>query len=616
MKKLIALLIVIFSIQLCFADDTIELEQIVITPYKTAVGTSLSPASTDVLFADELNDEGVFTLTDALEDISSVSYATTGGLDGVTGVSIRGANPHHTQVLLDNIKLYDPMVTSNYFYAYNYMSLDNLQRIEVAKGPYSSLYGSDSIGGTIHLLTKKGEGRPSFSYTQEFGSYQTAREKLSSGGRIGKLSYSTSVSRTDVNAFYSTRYKEGNGETDPFHNLNSSLRLDYQATDSVNVGIITDYTYAKYEYDGDSGWPLYLPADDDDNFAYFYQGVGGFNFDHQLTDSFSHKGTLGYTRTYRKNWESEGNDSWYNGKTYQAKWQGNYQPCDWDQIIFGFDYMRERGESRFFSTFFNAVSPKTTANTKGWYIENILTPLDNLFIAGSYRVEDHSIFSGHNTFSVSGSYLIEPTNTKIKGSYGEGFKAPSLYQLFDTFWGNRNLNPEESQSYEVGFEQNIWDNLSFGSTFFHTRVSNLIEWMPAGYTNTGAARIHGVENFIEYLFNEVTSLKVSYTHMNAQRLSDGMRLSRRPNNKVVCQFKTAVGKLDIFADLSYVGNRVDGANILKPYILANAALNYSATEKIDIFLRFENILNERYELVDGYQTPKFSAYLGAKITFP
>ena len=616
MKRITIFFIVIFSVQVCFANDSIELDQLVITPYKTAVGTSLSPASTDMLFVDELNSEGIFTLTDSIENISSVNYATTGGLGGVTGVSIRGANPHHTQVLLDDIKLFDPMVTSNYFYAYNYMSLDNLERIEVAKGPYSSLYGSGSIGGTIHLITKKGEGKPSFSYTQELGSYQTAREKLSSQGQIGKLSYSTSVSRADVDAFYSTRYKEGNGERDPFHNLNSSLRLDYQATDSLEVGMLADYTYAKFEYDGDSGWPLYLPADDNDNHAHFYQGIGGFNYNHRVSDVFTHHGTIAYTRTYRKNWESLGNDSWYDGNTYQAKWQGNYQPCDWNQVVFGFDYLREQGESRFYSTFWNAVSPKTAVNTKGWYIENIFTPLDNLFIAGSYRVEDHSIFSGHNTFSVSGSYLIEQTNTKIKGSYGEGFKAPSLYQLFDTFWGNRNLNPEESRSYEAGFEQNIWNNLNFGSTFFHTRVSNLIQWMPTGYMNTGAARLKGVESFVEYLFNESTSLKVSYTHMEAQRLSDGMRLARRPNNKVVCQFKTTVGKLDIFTDISYVGNRVDGPNVLKPYVLANAALNYSVNDKFNVFLRFENILNERYELVDGYQTPKFSAYLGAKIEFP
>lgn len=616
MKKLIAFIAVMFLTGFCLAYDVIELEPIVITPYKVAVSSSINPSSTDVLDVEKLNKKGVFGLTKSLSELSSVAHATTGGLGGVTGVSIRGANPHHTQVLIDDIKLYDPIVTSAYFYAYNYMSLDNLQRIEVSKGPFSPLYGSDSIGGTIQLITKKGEGKPKFSYTQEFGSYQTAREKLSSDGQVGKLAYSVSISRADVNMFYSTRYKEGNDETDPYQNLNSSVRLDYSLTDNTTIGLLADYTYAKYEYDGDSGWPLYMPADDDDNYAYFYQGVGAIKFDQQLTDSFSHKARLGYTRTYRKNWESRGNDSWYNGKTYQAKWQGNYQPCSWDQIVFGFDYLRELGESRFFSTFWNAASPKTIANTKGYYIENILTPIENLFIAGAYRIEDHSIYNRHNTFSVSGSYLIEQTNTKIKASYGEGFKAPSLFQLFDTFWGNRNLNPEESESYEAGFEQELFDSFRFGSTFFHTRMSNLIDWTPTGYVNSGAARMQGIESFIEYMFNENTSLKVSHTHMEAERLFDKMRLLRRPNNKVVCQFKTTLDKLSIFADISYVGNRVDTTTILKPYVLANAAFNYQANDNVEVFLRFENILNERYELVDSYQTPKFSWYLGAKITFP
>jgi vitamin B12 transporter len=590
--------------------ERVALERIVVTPYKMDVSASLDPSSTDVILAEEISNQGVLSLTDAIKDIPSLSYATAGGWGGETGVFIRGANSSHTQVLLDGIKLYDPIVTSAYFYGYNYMSLDNIERIEVSKGPYSSLYGSDSIGGTINLITRKGRGKPTFSYIQEIGSYQSNLEMLSSQGEIDKLAYSFSATRHQVNDFYAAQFKGINYEQDPYHNFNSSLRLDYTLTDAIDIGLTADYTYANYEYDATSWTPPYLPTDDDDNYAYFYQGAVGTNLSQEITDLFSHNIVLGYTRTYRKGRESLTSDNWYNGKTYQSKWQGTYQLFDSDKLIFGFDYLRECGEGYWAPT----IDPKRTANTKGYYIENIFTPLDNLFFAASYRLDDHSSFNHHNTYSISGSYKVSETNTKIKGSFGEGFKAPSLYQLYSAY-GDANLIPEDSESYELGFEQQLWEGLAFGSTYFHTHLSNLIEYVYPKYTNTGKARIYGIESFVEFPINDVTSLTLSYTHMDTKKLADDTRLTRRPDNKATCKLKSSLGKLGIVVDLSYVGNRIDGSEKLKSYILSDLSFNYIMNDNQEMFLRFENILDKDYELVDGYQTPEFCWYLGVELSF-
>jgi vitamin B12 transporter len=629
--KVFALLFsfLVFSFNFCLADNSslgggnqqgeaIRLEPIVVTPYKVAISSFQSPASVEEISVEEAESKGISGLADSLKNIPSVNYSITGGLGGISGISIRGAETRHTQVMYDEIKLYDPIVTSSYFYAYNYMSLDNLEKIEVAKGPYSSLYGSDSIGGTIRLLPRKGKGKPTASFTQEIGSYQTYREKLSLQGEVNKLNYSLAVSRKDVNDFYAAKYKDGNYETDPFHNFNAALRLDYSLTDNLEIGLISDYTYAKYEYDASGG------ADDNDNYAYFHQGIGGVSLKHQLSDIFSHKINFGYTKTYRKGWEDENTHNWYEGKTYQAKWQGDYQVCDFNKIIFGFDYLREAGESRYDSIFGTTLTPKQTANTKGYYIQNIFTPLDNLFFSASFRLEDHSQFDTHNTFNISGSYIFKPTNTKIKASFGEGFKAPSIYQLYDGSSDNSNLNPEESESYDLGFEQKVGDLLIVGSTYFHTHIKNLIEWTPdfpgawtGEYDNIGKARIWGLENFLKYNFNDNTNLKLSYTYMDTEDKSDGSRLLRRPDNKVTLGFDTLIKKLNISSEISYVGNRIDypGTVKLKSYILGNISFNYQVNDNLNTFLRFENILDDDYELVEGYQTPEFSWYLGAKYTF-
>ena len=615
-------LLVGFCFSFVFAqEDEVVLDKIIVTAYKNGVSSRISPASSDVISVNEATAEGKFTVTDAIENISSINYATSGGIAGGTAVYIRGAGSQDTQVLLEGIKLYDPIVTSGYFYGYDYMSLDNLKSIEVLKGPYSSLYGSGSIGGTISLITEKGKGKPKLSYLQEFGSYDTYREKLYLKGSLDKLAYSFSLSKVDINSFYSTRYKAGNHERDPYHNFGSSFRLDYDFTDFLSATILSNYTYAKYEYDGSSYNPPYGPVDDNDNWGQFYQNVGGLIINHKLFDKFSQKFTFGYTRTDRNSWEDSSTDSWYMGKTYQLKWEGKYDFCNWDSLTFGFDHLKEIGESWYKGMYGISITPKTEAATSGYYFQNTLTPMKNLFIAASYRLEDHSAFHYHSTYSIAGSYIFESTNTKIKGSYGTGFKAPSLYQLYSTedygsgAIGNPDLNPEESNSYEIGVEQNLFSGLKFGITYFDTQLSNLIDF-DSKYINAGEAKIFGLENFINYDFNSDNNIKLAYTYMDARNKDTKARLLRRADNKISCQGNILFfDKLKISPEISFVGNRIDGSNKLKAYVLANLSMNYKLNNNLEFFSRAENILNYDYQLVSGYETPKLSFYGGCKLSF-
>jgi len=612
-KVLAVACVMALSLSWVWADEPeIDLDKIVVTPYKTSVEIDDSPASVDVISASSALSNGKYNLTDTLKDLSSLDYATSGGIAGETSFFIRGANPEHTQVLMDGIKLYDPISTAGYFYAYNYMGLDELDKIEVSKGPYSTLYGSGSIGGTINMVTKKGTGKPKFSYTQELGSYNTFREKISSDGAFEKAAYSFSLTKSDINSFYSARYKNGNHERDPYHDFSGLGRLDYAITDSLDLNAVLDYTYAKYEYDGSSWTPPYLPTDDDFNHAKFYQGIGYITGKHKLSENFSHKLTFGYTRTKRLSWESDSGDSWYDGKTYQGKWEGDYNLTSWDTLTFGYDYLKEIGEGFGWST----REPKKHADTSGGYLQNIIQIKDALFISASYRIEDHSKFGETDTYSISGSYRFKPTNTKIKASYGKGFKAPSLYQLYSSY-GDPNLTPEISKSYEVGVEQKC-GIFKLESTYFNTKLSNLVDYDSASwkYINSGKAHIDGIENSLTAEFNENLNAKISYTYMDARKNSDDSRLLRRPKNKISCNLNAKIwNKLEFIPEVSYVGDRIDSSAKLKSYILLNLTTRYKLNEHVKTFLRFENILNKDYQLISGYETPKFSGYAGLTLDF-
>ncbi|MFA5311191.1 MAG: TonB-dependent receptor [Candidatus Omnitrophota bacterium] len=589
------------------------MEKIVVTPYFTTISAKENPSATAVINVEDKESIGKFGFIDAIKGSQGVDYAVTGGLGGESAVFIRGADSYHTQLMLDGIRIYDPVNTQGYFASYNYLSLDNLDKIEISRGPFSSLYGSQSIGGSINMITRKGSGKPTFSYLQEFGSYDTYREKIASQGRLGKLAYSLGVSRVDVRSFYSAKYKNGNHERDPFGNTNTSLRIDYELNDNFEVGISHRYSYAKYNYDG--GWSV--PLDDFDNTARSHQNIGSFYLNNRINDFLSHKFTYGVVDVQRKGWEGDC-DYWYRGKSNQYKYILDYKPIKFYNALIGYEYIGDRGES-YWSGY--DKDPKHRANSKGVFLQNILRPIDNLFVSFIIREENHSTFGNNTTYGVSASYLVVPTKTKLKASAGTGFRAPSLYELFSADSGNRKLNPEESKSFDIGFEQSIFeDSFSFGVTFFRNNIQNKIDWKSTGlytgeYDNVGEAKIYGVENFAEYKFNDIITLKLTYDYLYTQNESNKSRLARRPENKISLFLISEIGRLIIAPEVFYVGNRIDGSNKLKSYVLVNLGLNYKISDNCEIFGRVENILNYDYQIVYGYETPKASVYGGIKLSF-
>jgi vitamin B12 transporter len=615
-KVLIISIFVVGFIRVAAADEDVELEKIIVTPYLYGVSAEENPSATDVINVGEDESIGKLDFISAIKGTQGVDYAITGGLGGISSVYIRGADAYDTQLMLDGIRVYDPINTQGYFAYYNYLSLDNLDKVEISRGPFSSLYGSQSIGGSINMITHKGSGKPTFSYLQEFGSYNTYREKIDTQGKLGKLAYSFGASRVDVRSFYEAKFKNGNHERDPFGDTNTSLRLDYEITDNLNVGVSQRYTYAKYDYD--NGWSA-PPSDDLVNTGKFQQNIGSFYLNNKITSYLSQKFTYGVVDIQRRGRES-GGDYWYRGKSNQFKYALDYKPVLFYNAVIGYDYTGDTGE------YYNYGSePKHRANSKGVYLENILRPIDNLFVSFIVRGENHSTAGEHATYGLSSSYFIELTKTKIKASLGTGFRSPSLYELFGTYGGKRDLSPEKSKSGEVGFEQWFLDKkLSFGSTFFNTRIKDMIEYTSTGYytgeySNVGKAKIYGVENFIEYKFSDLTSLKLTYDYLHAQNEANDTRLLRRPKNKIGLVLNTMLGKFKIAPEVYYVGNRIDASSSvnykLKSYILANIGVNYKVNNNLEIFGRVENILDYNYQLVYGYETPRASVYAGAKLSF-
>jgi len=433
--------------------------------------------------------------------------AQAGGFGGTTSIFMRGANSGQTRFMIDGVKVYDP-ISVNAAFDPTHLTTDNIDRIEVVKGPQSSLYGSDAIGGVINVLTKKGRGEPRFSVFGEAGSNYTSREGLNFSGEKDKLHFSFGASHLKTKGFSKAAKSLGNPERDPYENSAYSMRLDYDLTNNLSLQLINRYTYARYDLDAGGG----AGQDDPNRTGWSKQAISSVVAEHKVCDLFKHKLQLSWTGNFRRDSDEPPNSylrDWYYGSTKQADWQGEFKPAEFDTIVTGFNYLFEKGESYYFSVdplwgTTESVFPKRFAWTKGYFMENKFNFKDFFYSNQSYRIEDHSRFNTKSTYKLDALFKVSKTGTDIKGSFATGFKAPTLYQLYapsDPSFGGGNvsLKPEESQTYEAGFKQSLLNNkFIFGFTYFHTNFKNLIDstynpatFVSSQYMNVSKARAFG-----------------------------------------------------------------------------------------------------------------------------
>jgi len=242
------------------------------------------------------------------------------------------------------------------------------------------------------------------------------------------------------------------------------------------------------------------------------------------------------------------------------------------------------------------------------------------------RFDDHDRFGTQTTYRIATAYLVPETGTKIKASYGTGFKAPTLIQLY-SFWGNEDLNPEESTGWDFGLEQSLSENrASVGGTYFYNEIENLINFEGGVYNNVGRAVIKGVELFGSIQPGESLDIRLSYTHTNTKDIATAEDLIRRADNKFSLNLDYGflekgninlgilyIGERDdlVFDPLTFASERVR----LDAYVTVNPAVSYQLTNVVQMFFRVENLFDRNYEAISGYGTPGISAYGGFKFSF-
>ena len=578
------------------------------------------------------------TVLDVLEDVVGTAAVRSGGIGAAASLMIRGGNSEHTLVLLDGVEINDPMNPSRSC-DLAHIALDQVERIEVLRGPQSTLFGSDALGGVVNIITRTGEGRPRWSLYGSGGSLSTAESRLGISGSSRRVAYSLGASYLQSGGISAAdKGFAGNTEKDGYRNLTLTGRAGLKLAHDLDLDLAVRGLLTKSEIDNFGG----AYGDDPNN----SQRTDSLFARAQLRGLYGNgrwESRLGAAviRSRRLNdnpvdgahpFDSEKGS--FRSGLLKVDWQNNIFLHPSNTLTFGAEYDAEQGSSEYRSESlwgsFVSDFPGRKAGDLGIYVQEQIRFRGRFFATAGVRIDSHSRSGSAVTYRVAPAWFIARTGTKLKATLGTGFKSPSLYQLYapPTAWGpigNEGLKPEESTAWDAGFEQDLaGGRLRLGATYFRNRFRNLISFDNVhGYVNVGRAETNGVELTGEAAPCAALSITASYTRLTAKDKGTGLDLLRRPRDKFSAGLDwKPLPKFDLGLKLNHVGSRSDldfnawpsAPMTLRPYTLLDVNISYAMAPRTELFLRLDNILNQRYEMIYGYGTPGFCATVGIKLS--
>ena len=594
-----------------------ETQEIVVSATRLPVPEEDVPASVTVLTDDDFEIHQDERAADALRAVPGLSVVQTGTAGQLTSVFSRGLRSEHTQVLIDGVPINQGLQG-----AFNFadLTLDNIARVEVVRGPQSTIYGPRALGGVIQLFTKEGGETPGTSLAAEGGSYGSYRAELETSGKIGPIDYSLGGSRFETdNARPNNQYRLwnflGNVGWSPDESLRISSLFSYSLADTGNPNTIFDpkpvdnFLTERWLIAPHLAWK---PSDE-----WEHKLIVAYDEERQVNDP-NQDGFVGPTRALFTR--------------LTIDYQNNFSPAKWLTFTSGFFFSHvNAGQERpFVSQDFGPQPTFISDHTEehAVYLQASLHPFPELNLVAGGRYDHFNQFGGIWTYRFAGSYTILPTDTTLHASVATGFSPPSSQDKI--FGNNFGLEPEKDLGWEFGVEQRFWEGRArITATYFHNDLSNLIGFNGLFDTlNLGSARTQGIETGFELQALKRLILAASYTYLDAENTGSaditqlpGARLPRRPRNEFYISGSYLwFDKLRTTLEAKWVNAREElnfGApNFdIEDYSFANFAAEYAINPHFSIYVRVENLTNEHYAEVFGFPALGRAAYGGVKLRF-
>jgi vitamin B12 transporter len=583
--------------------DLEKLPSYVVSATRTPTAVTNVGRAIDTVSAAELARMQLPLMKSALSSVPGAPAFSSGQAGSVTSLFMRGTNSNQTLFLVDGIRFNDP--NTDYAVALGGACIGACDSLEVAHGPQSTLYGGEAVGGVVSLRGQRGQGASVQTVAVEAGSFNTIQGAVSAqaGDAKGAYSFSAAGGHTD-----------NDRPSNAFDSITYNFRLDRQLTQATSIGVTWRGFVATYEDPGDKY------TNDPDNEERESNQLATIFADFVHSPTLASHVVLGgqYRRFVSENPGSFGTQitTVENGRgvlDWQTTWTANAQ----HKVTGGFT--GEINHTR--NTGFGDINERQ--QLLAFFVQDEWTPVQNLFLTAGLRSDDFDTFGRETTGRVTAAWLTAQNRLKLRASYGTGFRAPSFLDLYGQsafYVGNPHLQSESAEGWDAGVDYYLADNLgTLSATWFRTNLDDLITFdfssFPGTVINVEKARTQGVELAAKFRVPGAFDVRFAYTYLDADNLSQGTRLVRRPRHS---------GTIDLWHDfgrgfsagtgVAVVADRmdVDAATFAtihaEDYTVIRLYGAWQATRQLALKARFENLFNEQYEEVNGYPAAGFGAY--------
>ncbi len=593
------------------AQEAFDLGEIAVFANRAGQETELkrTGATIEVVTEEDLRQAPETTVADYLSRLPGLSVSANGALGASTQLRIRGLDGKYIKVLVDGIDVTDPSQPQTQF---NWAGLTTtaVSRIEILKGTSSSLYGSRAIGGVINITTAPRQDTPGTltTMTAEGGSYDTLRLGASVAHRGERGGLSVSLNHVNTRGF-SAKAGAANTEPDGYRGTQLNLSGDIQASDALKLGFSAYALNGNGDYDewiGD-GAPPY-----DETFSTRTRAARGF----AAMQTGGVQNTLSYS--YYQNdrvFNSNGFSSPFFGKRQKLDYTGVYRQSDALQYTFGADWQRES---------FDTGADSGSEDNSGLFAEALYAPREDVDLAASLRYDNYQSFGGNLSGRLAAAWQLSNATT-LNAVAATGFRAPSLYELNSTLYGNPSLRPEESTSFELGVTRQFGPGSYLRGTAFYNRIDNLIQFVVLSFVPVftgqyrqvaGTSTTKGVELAGAWAVSDRVRLFGNYTYTETSDAT-GARLLRVPGHDLVVGLNADLSdRWRANLSLQHVADRPDEFGTAMPnYTVVNAGLSYQLTDGAAAYLRIENLTDETYQTSAGYNASGRAIFAGLRAAF-
>ncbi len=593
-----------------------KLEEIIVTSSRVDMPLRQVGTSVSVISDLEIRQRGFTNLADILRFEPAVSVTNTGGQGKATSLRIRGENGFRTKVLMDGIDITD-VTSPQAGPRFEHLTSAGVERVEILRGPQGLMYGADA-GGIVAITTRRPDSGFGGGVNGEFGRYDTRQLGAYLGGDHGIVDYSVFANRYATDGFNARTTDTVLRDDDGYDNDTLHGRVGWQVSERWRAELVGHRVEGDSDYDDCLTVDTFEPTDDcsDD----YTQDSWRAQLGHR-GERFAN--TLAYSdsRLEREFFAENRSSFAVDGTRSEAEYLGSWHPADGFNLVYGIELISESMDD-------GAVD--TERDQEGYYLEYQGEIAGSLYLTAGVRRDDNDDFDAHTTYRFTAAYVagLGGGDLKIKGTWGTGFRAPSLYEIayndgpfaYPPASGLA-LDAETSEGFDLGVAYYAAAGWFAEVVYFDQRVDDEIYFDLVAFSGylqgDGESTSRGVELIGEWPVGPDFTVSANYTY-NETEDADGLARLRAPEHlaNAALNYRPGNGRLAITLSLRLARDAIESPGVtLDDYEVLVLGASYQLLDSLEIYGRVENLTDEDYEEVPTYNTAGAAAYAGLRFTF-